>query len=388
MARIAAEKVIAQWCIAPCLANYAYATPGYSTLACQSQATRSFSPLSSLLPERTAPERLYLEAKFASLMSYGLTTQLLAEVLPLEGTVNAATVRNHLHQVAQRLEGELGEEQFMFAGGCERDWEKLPRPDLPLTIGLDGGYVHSSQQKSRKDGWFEVIVGKSVPAEGDAKCFGLVNGYDLKPKRRLFEQLKSQGMQMNQQVTFLSDGGDTVRDLQLYLNPQAEHLLDWFHITMRLTVMNQISKGLGTQELDLRSLVLKELERLKWYLWHGNVFRALQTIEALNVLLDDDEPRPEHKKLLKGVLEFQTYIENNSRFIPNYGERYRYGETISTAFVESTVNQVSSKRMVKKQQMRWSRRGAHLLLQVRTKVLNEELWDTFSRWYPAIPAVA
>ncbi len=44
---------------------------------------------------------------------------------------------------------------------------------------------------------------------------------------------------MNQQLTFLSDGGDTVRDLQLYLNPQAEHLLDWFHVTMRLTVLQQ-----------------------------------------------------------------------------------------------------------------------------------------------------
>ena len=46
---------------------------------------------------------------------------------------------------------------------------------------------------------------------------------------------------MNQQVTFLSDGGDNVRELQLYLNPQAEHLLDWFHITMRITVMKQIN---------------------------------------------------------------------------------------------------------------------------------------------------
>jgi hypothetical protein len=75
-----------------------------------------------------------------------------------------------------------------------------------------------------------VIVGKSVPAEGVAKCFGFVQSYDAKPKRRLFDLLQSQGMQMNQQVTFLSDGGDTVRDLQLYLNPQAEHLLDWFHL--------------------------------------------------------------------------------------------------------------------------------------------------------------
>ena len=42
-----------------------------------------------------------------------------------------------------------------------------------------------------------------------------------------------------QAITFLSDGGDTVRDLQLYLSPLAEHLLDWFHITMRITVLRQ-----------------------------------------------------------------------------------------------------------------------------------------------------
>ena len=63
-----------------------------------------------------------------------------------------------------------------------------------------------------------------MTADGASKRFGFVNGYDEKPKRRLFEVLKSQGMLRNQQVTFLSDGGDTVRDLQLYLNPQAEHL--------------------------------------------------------------------------------------------------------------------------------------------------------------------
>ena len=76
--------------------------------------------------------------------------------------------------------------------------------------------------------------------------------------------------------------------------------------------------------------------------------------------------------------EFHTYITNNAGFIPNYGERYRHGERISTGFVESTVNQVVSKRMVKKQQMQWSKRGAHLLLQIRTRVLNGE-WDATFR---------
>ena len=50
--------------------------------------------------------------------------------------------------------------------------------------------------------------------------------------------------------------------------------------------------------------------------------------------------------------------------------------------MESAVNQVVSKRMVKRQQMQWTQRGAHLLLQIRTRVLNEEREDTFRRWYP------
>jgi hypothetical protein len=45
----------------------------------------------------------------------------------------------------------------------------------------------------------------------------------------------SRCLQPNQQVAFLSDGGEDVRGVQLYLHPEAEHLLDWFHVSMRLT---------------------------------------------------------------------------------------------------------------------------------------------------------
>src|SRR5712691_3397981 len=86
-----------------------------------------------------------------------------------------------------------------------------------------------------------------------------------------------------------------------------------------------------------------------------------------------EETYPKFKQLLKAVEEFRTYITNNGHLIPNYGERYRNGEAIATGFVESTVNQVVSKRFCKKQQMQWSKRGAHLLLQTRVKTLNHEL---------------
>ena len=144
-----------------------------------------------------------------------------------------------------------------------------------------------------------------------------------------------------------------MRELQLYLNPQAEHLLDWFHVTMRITVMVQMAKGLGSKASKLRTEALKQIERLKWFMWHGNVFKALQSIGNLDMDLDDESCDEKQSKLLKMLREFQTYIENNACFIPNYGEHYRYGETISSAFAESTVNHVISKRMVKKQQMRW-----------------------------------
>jgi hypothetical protein len=229
-------------------------------------------------------------------------------VLPIGEAINAATVRNNVHTVAQRIEQELDEERVFFIEGCEWEWEQLPRPDLPLTVGLDGGYVHSCAQTSRNEGWFEVIAGKSVPEEGASKCFAFVHKYDNKPKRRVFEVLKSQGMQFNQQVTFLSDGDDKVRELQLYLNPNAEHLLDWFHITMRLTVMRQMAKGLGTQGTELRESAIKELERIKWFLWHGNVFRALETVEDLTFDLEVCDLTRKGEKLLKKLEEFDIYI--------------------------------------------------------------------------------
>lgn len=317
---------------------------------CQKQGRQSSSPLAQLLTSHCSPELQYLETKFASLMSYGLSVELLTEVLPLGDEINHTAIRRQLHRVAERIECELGTEQALFIEGCPNDWAKQPPPGPPLTVGLDGGYVHASDQKSRTEGWFEVIAGKSVQAEGGAKVFAFVNKYDTKPKRRLYEVLKSQSLQMNQQVVFLSDGGDTVREMQHYLSPESEHLLDWFHITMRLTVMGQLVKGM-TAELkpdDKRpetAAVLADMERhlesLKWNLWHGNVSHTLQRIDDLDDDLEMLAENPANKKKMrKAVKEFSSYIEANRAFIPNYGDRYRHDETISTAFVESTVNAV------------------------------------------------
>ena len=152
---------------------------------------------------------------------------------------------------------------------------------------------------------------------------------------------------------------------------------------MRLTVLQQQTKALQVEQEVSGGEVSKQVESVKHLLWHGNVDEALERLGNLFIDLDLKRKRSvPAEKLAAGVAEFKTYIGNNRDSIPNFGERYRQGETISTAFVESTINQVVSKRFVKKQQMQWTLRGAHLLLQTRTKVLNDELDDVFRRWYP------
>jgi hypothetical protein len=381
--------------------------PRWYQCACQIHPAKTLRPLARLLPERVSPELRYLELKWASLVSYELTTRLLHEVLPIDATHSAITVRNHLLHGARRLEQQLGDDRVMVWDTCQAERDSLPIPDGPLAVGLDGAIVRARRGScgAQTANLFEVITGKSILAfrrndpEGmspTSKCFALVQRYDTKPHRRLFDLLKSQGMQANQQVTFFTDGGETVRRLPDNLYPQAEHILDWFHLTMRITVLQQCARGLpappGIQPGTERS-VERRLESVKHHLWHGNTRCALDELGVLAEILEgweydeDGNPalQPGHEAAMRMrtyIDELGSYVANNAASIVNYGERHRQGERISTGFVESTVNYVVSKRMVKKQQMQWTPEGAHLLLQVRTQVLNNDWAATFRTWYP------
>jgi len=362
--------------------------PRWNRCACQTQGPETFRPTTAWLQGRTSVEMLYLESKWASLIPFAKVADLLMDVLPVTDSVNQESVCTHMQATAERIEQELGDErQLNEYDGSEDDWKQQSLPDGPITVGIDGGYVRATH----KLGCFEVIAGRSVVAFSRedatdvpvAKCFGFVQTYDKKPRRRLWELMKSQGMQENQQVVFMSDGGEDVRRVQQYLHPFSEHILDWFHITMRLTVLQQQTKGLQQERPETGTDVAKQLESIKHLLWHGNTPEALDRLTGLSIDLSLIQAHSAPAaKVANGLAEFETYIKNNCEFIPNFGERWRQGERISTAFVESTINQVVSRRFVKKQQMQWTLRGAHLLLQTRTKVLNDELEEVFQRWYP------
>ena len=100
--------------------------------------------------------------------------------------------------------------------------------------------------------------------------------------------LKSQGMQGNQQVIFLSDGADNLRTSQMAMCPESDHVLDWFHVTMRLTVLKQFAMRMihiGCQDRQYAFRTPDE-HPVASVAWH--VVRALERVE--DCCLDVSEP--------------------------------------------------------------------------------------------------
>jgi hypothetical protein len=109
--------------------------------------------------------------------------------------------------------------------------------------------------------------------------------------------------------------------------------------------------------VDQETVILdEEIRALKWKLWHGQVDRAIQQPDGLLAVMamlreQGDLSAGRIWQLAQVLL---TYIRQNKMAIVDYGARYRSGRRIASALAESAVNSVAARRMVKKQQMRWS----------------------------------
>ena len=71
--------------------------------------------------------------------------------------------------------------------------------------------------------------------------------------------------------------------------------------------------------------------------------------------------------------ELEAYVCGQADMIIDYATARRRKEPISTAVTEGTVQWLLHRRMNAQQQMRWTPRGAHLMLKVRCAVVNGTL---------------
>jgi hypothetical protein len=77
------------------------------------------------------------------------------------------------------------------------------------------------------------------------------------------------------------------------------------------------------------------------------------------------------------------YLNGQDDWLVNYAERYRAGLRVGSSIPEGTANFLVNRRTNKLQQMRWSRRGANLLPQVRCAVYNGAFGSAFGQRFRA-----
>jgi transposase-like protein len=251
-----------------------------------------------------------------------------------------------------------------------------------VIVGLDGGYVRSRHRRPERN--FEVIAGKVIDASGTQHRFAFArNGGAADDFARA---LVRAGVRCGTPSTVLSDGDAGLWNLQRAVLPGATVVLDWFHTAMRFEHVLHAATGVGAGSIDahIGAAARRDIERAKWCLWHGRWQRCLMKLVTTYRWTEAKCVRDAAgiDTLRRHLRDLIDYLEANTATRVNYGARRRRGEAISTAFAESAVNEIVSRRMIKKQQMRWNRWTVQPFLDVRAAVLNGTLEGMFRRRYP------
>jgi hypothetical protein len=231
---------------------------------------------------------------------------------------------------------------------------------------VDGGYVKSRHPRPERN--VEILAGKVLDSQDNATRFAFARNGSADGANMARMALQRCGANENTSVAFLTDGDAGLRAIHQEVAPGAEHILDWFHIAMRFTNLQQIAKGASSlTDGGVRKHALTELEHAKWRFWNGSRKKGLIGLVHLRhwALAHCFDHIPALKKLGHALSETTRYLELHADSMPNYGKRYREGLRISTGFVESAVNEIMAKRMVKKQQMPWNRHTVQSFLDFR-----------------------
>jgi hypothetical protein len=324
-----------------------------------------------------APELAYLTARYAALAPFGKVAALLSDLLPISGAQNAGTVRNRTLRVGEEV---VQPRATRSAQGT------TPRPAEPVMVGLDGGYVRSRRRHEERH--LEVVAGKVIDADGNQSRFAFARNSPTIASDAFQQALAAAGVQGDTPATVLCDGDAGLWRLQREALPEATVVLDWWHAAVRFEHALQAARGLGagTANTHLADEVVRGLERAKWRLWHGRWPGCRRKLAALCRWTQRKHARDAIGIDVSSGTCVSCWV-TSSATKAHYAARRRCGEPISTAFVESAVNEIVAKRMNKKQQMRWNRTTVQPFLDVRTAVLNDTLEDAFHRRYPGFRPV-
>jgi len=324
---------------------------------------------------RSTPELDRLQAHLCALLTYRTAADLLKQLFPVDAGQHHETLRRHALKVGEAL------------GECATI--KAETPASAIVVTLDSTFIRSCAEGKRH---LEVRVGNVETQSGGRQVFGAVAKADTDIRALIRRNLDAVGRTEGTALTAFTDGCPGLRRILAdagVVGPPGPPILDWFHIAMRLQHLKQIASALPTDDparAEAKAVIVAEVERLHWRIWNGHARDAQVSIDRIRADTQHFQGEPEgrtsitpSRKLWTALQALDGYLTGQSAWLVNDAERHRAGLRVGTAITEGTANFLVNRRMNKSQQMRWSRRGADLLLQVRCAVYNGTLGSGFGQ---------
>jgi hypothetical protein len=297
-------------------------------------------------------------------MTYRVAAGVLQHLLPVDAGSSPETLRNHTLQIGEQLGTTVAAEPKAAAAAA-------------ITVSLDSTFIRSREEGERH---LEVRVGNVETAGGGRQVFGAVAKAGTDISTLIRRNLRAVGRTDATEVTAFTDGCPALRSVLIKVGVTKPPILDWFHIAMRFQHAAQSAIGLsidGPARVLAKSVTVEEVERLRWRIWNGKAKNAKRSIDRIRKVMHVYKEERDHyprgapsRRLWHALLDVDAYLKGQSSWLTNYAKRNRAGLRVGTSITEGTANFLVNRRMNKSQQMRWSRRRADLLLQVRCAVFN------------------
>jgi hypothetical protein len=325
---------------------------------------------------RSTPELDQVRAQFSACMPYRVAAGVLEHLLPIDAGLDPETLRACTLKVGEELRDAAPAEPATAAAA--------------ITLSLDSTFIRSCEDGQRH---LEVRLGNVETTNGARQVFAAVAKTDTSISALIRCGLAAVGHTDKTDLTAFTDGCSGLRSILVDAGVKAPPYLDWFHIAMRLQHAEKTAGNLPIDTLErehARAVIVAEVDRLRWRIWNGKAKDAQITLERLRTVMpafqgDGGGKRdPSSRRLWTALREIDRYLTSQSAWLVNYAERHRAGLRVGTSITEGTANFLVNRRMNKSQQMRWSRRGADLLLQVRCAGFNGKLGSSFGQLFQAV----
>jgi hypothetical protein len=292
-------------------------------------------------------------------------------LLPTAKAINHTGVRRRLARTADRLQAvdnAMPHRMSRAKGG-------------PMVVSLDGAHIRAAPGRQVRH--FEVTVGRVDTENAPIRHFAVVPDLQATRASAIGNALRAKGWLPGRDVVVLSDGDPAlVESVRSAAGSNVKHILDWFHISMRVRHVEQALVGLLNSDLQHKGPLryaeddVVRLRHLIWNGYHKEANRALRSIVYMAgnaSWLNGQSERVRIERFAQLARELETYLTLNAAALVDYGRRYRAGLRIATSGAESIVNSLVNARMNKRRQMRWSPMGAHRVLQVRAAIIDGRL---------------